>query len=337
MSRRAQFIFFCLGIVVFGYLVERIGIARLWADAVATGWMIVPIVLLYAVVYACNAGALRVIMRDEPGCPTFTRTYAIVVAGSAINFVTPIVNVGGEPYKITALAPALGALRAAGAVILHTMVRTFGLLLVWFTALLLGFVLLPQTRLNSGLLIAGVLLVGALIGLLVSGHRRGILERMLNRGHRLPLLRNLARRFEARRPALAAADKQITDFYHRHPRRFLGALLLEYGSRWLFVLELCLIGASIGVRVRYLDGFVIAGLESLITNLLFFVPFELGTRESSTYILFHQLGYTSSLGLYAALVSRVRDLIWIAAGLGLMWAGGGRRSAAEPTEGDASA
>jgi uncharacterized protein (TIRG00374 family) len=337
MSRRAQFIFFCLGTGVFGYLVASIGTARLWSDALATGWMIVPIVFLYGVVHGCNTASLRLIIRDEPRRPSLAATYALVVAGSAINFTTPVVNVGGEPYKLSALAPALGTRRAAGAVILHAMVRAFSFALMWLTALFIGFALLPRTPWKMGLLATGVVIAGALILLLIGGHRHGILERVLDWGHRLPGLRRLARRFEARRPALVAADKQITDFYHRHPRRFLGAVLFEFGSRCLFVLELCLIGASIGVRVRYFDAFVIAGLESLITNLLFFVPFELGTRESSTYLLFHQLGYTSGLGLYAALVGRVRDLLWIAAGLVLIWTSGRRPSAEEPTAGGASA
>ena len=73
-----------------------------------------------------------------------------------------------------------------------------------------------------------------------------------------------------------------------------------------------------------------------MSNLLFFVPFELGTRESATFILFRQLGYQPSLGLYAALVGRIRDLVWIAVGLVLVWARGRVRSAAEPTLGPVS-
>jgi len=198
-------------------------------------------------------------------------------------------------------------------------------------ALVLGLMLLPRTRVTLILFPLAFLVLAGLIGLLLSGHRQGLLQRLLDLLHRLPGLRRVAAGLERHRPGLLATDGQITDFYHRHPARFAKSLALECASRCVFMLEFCLIGAGVGIRIGYLPAFVIGGLEALITNLLFFVPFDLGTHESATYLLFHQLGYTSGLGLYAALVSRVRDMIWIAAGLALIWVGG-RRPAAGPTQ-----
>lgn len=337
MSRGTRLVFGGLGTAVFVSLVAHTGVGRLRADALATGWMIVPIVLLYGLVHACSAGALRLILQDEPRRPGFARIWAIVVAGTAINFITPIVNAGGEPYKIAELAPDVGTARAAGAVVLHAILRLLGFLLVWLTALFLGLVLLPRTPATLGLLAGGVAAVGALIALLLLGQRRRPLERLLDLLHRVPGLRRLAGRLEPRRPALAETDTRIADFHERHPRRFMQAVGLEYAGRCLFMLEFCLIGLSIGVRVGYLDAFVVGGLEALVTNLLFFVPFELGTRESATWLLFRQLGYGGGIGLYAALVSRLRDFLWIGAGLLLIWAGHRRRPATRPAEGSTPA
>jgi len=52
---------------------------------------------------------------------------------------------------------------------------------------------------------------------------------------------------------------------------------------------------------------------------LFFVPFELGAREGAFYLLFGLFGLDPQLGLYASIVSRVRDIVWIGAGLLLIW------------------
>ena len=70
------------------------------------------------------------------------------------------------------------------------------------------------------------------------------------------------------------------------------------------------------------------GLTQLVQNVLFFVPFEVGSKEGALYLLFQMLGLDPALGVYTAIVSRVRDLIWIGAGIGLVWLGG-RRPAAE--------
>src|ERR1051325_6257335 len=216
-SRRLQLSLFLVGTVLFGYLITTIGIGQLWDNARATGWMIVPILLLYGLVFACNAGALRIVLREEPGRPGFVRTWAIVAAGSAMNFVTPLANVGGEPYRIAALAPWVGGRRAAGAVVLHTMLRYLSFFLVWLTALVLGLVLLPHRPAVVGLLVAGIAGVGVLAGLLLAAYRWGLLEALLDWLHRVPGLARVARRLEPRRPDLAAADRQITAFYRRRP------------------------------------------------------------------------------------------------------------------------
>src|SRR5205807_2174353 len=183
-------------------------------------WIFAPILILYGVVYACNTAAWWLIMADEPVRPPFWRAYAITVAGFSLNFVTPMVNVGGEPFKIAAAARWLGVRRAAGSVV----------------------------------------------------------------------------------------------FYHRRPGRFFQALLLEYLSRSIFMLEYVLIGLGVGLHITYLQAYAIGGLTSLIQNAIFFVPFEVGTKEGSLYVFFQLLGLDPALGVYTAIVSRLRDMAWIGVG-----------------------
>jgi len=328
VSRKLQLLVFLCGLGVFGYLIARIGAGALVADAVRTGWMFVPILLLYGVVYLANAWAWWLIMADEPSRPPFRRVCGVTVASFSLNFLTPMVNVGGEPFKIAAVAPWLGVRRAAGSVVLYQMLHTFGMLLSFLTAVVLGAVLLPPSAAllaTLGVTFAALL---ALMLLLLTGHRRGLLEHALNLLHRVPLLDRVARRLEPRRATLALMDAQITEFYHRDPRRFLAALALEYVSRCVFMVEYLLIALSVGLHIGYFRAYVVGGLTQLVQNVLFFVPFEVGSKEGALYLLFQMLGLDPALGVYTAIVSRVRDLIWIGAGIGLVWLGG-RRPAAE--------
>ena len=328
MSRKLQLLVFLCGLGVFGYLIARIGAGALVADAVRTGWMFVPILLLYGVVYLANAWAWWLIMADEPSRPPFRRVCGVTVASFSLNFLTPMVNVGGEPFKIAAVAPWLGVRRAAGSVVLYQMLHTFGMLLSFLTAVVLGALLLPPSAAllaTLGVTFAALL---ALMLLLLTGHRRGLLEHALNLLHGVPLLDRVARRLEPRRATLALMDAQITEFYHRDPRRFLAALALEYVSRCVFMVEYLLIALSVGLHIGYFRAYVVGGLTQLVQNVLFFVPFEVGSKEGALYLLFQMLGLDPALGVYTAIVSRVRDLIWIGAGIGLVWLGG-RRPAAE--------
>src|SRR5438132_14365106 len=73
-----------------------------------------------------------------------SRAYAITVASFSLNFMTPMVNVGGEPFKIAAVAPWLGLRRAAGSVVIYQILHTLGMLLSFLTAVVLGALLLPR-------------------------------------------------------------------------------------------------------------------------------------------------------------------------------------------------
>src|SRR6266853_4878723 len=232
MSRPLKLALFLLGATIFGYLVAQIGVGQLVSDVERTGFLFVPIVLLYALVYACSARAWQLTMGDSER-PSFWRTYAVTISAGALNFLTPVVNAGGEPFRVAALAPWLGKRRAAGSVILHRMLNSFTYVLVWLTAIVLAFALLPRETPNVVRVILGVagMLLLAVIALFMSAHRSGVLERVLNWMRRIPLVRRLALLLEPKRALLIELDRQITEFYHHHPGRFVGAILLEYLSR----------------------------------------------------------------------------------------------------------
>src|SRR5437879_7049408 len=202
MSRTLRLALFLLGVAVFGYLVAQIGVGQLLSDAGRTGFMFVPIVLLYALVYACSARAWQLTMGGgESNRPSFWRTYAVTISAGALNFLTPVVNAGGEPFRVAALAPWLGTRRAAGSVILHRMLHSFAYVLVWFTAIVLAFALLPREAPAIALVLlgcAGIALV-AIIALFISAHRSGMLERLLDWMNRIPLVRRLGALLEPNR------------------------------------------------------------------------------------------------------------------------------------------
>src|SRR2546425_67376 len=189
---------------------------------------------------------------------------------------TPMVNVGGEPFKIAAVAPWLGLRRAAGSVVIYQILHTLGMLLSFLTAVVLGALLLPRNpAILASLALAFVVLAG-LVLLLLTGHRRGGLERVLALLHRIPLLDRLARGLESKRATLALMDEQITEFYHRRPRRFVQAVALEYLSRSIFMIEYVLIAMGVGLSITFAQAYVIGGLTSLVQNVIFVVPFGVG-------------------------------------------------------------
>src|SRR3989441_13337696 len=209
-------------------------------------------------------------------------------------------------------------------VICYQMLHPLAMVLSWLTALALGLVLLPREPVTVAVLLAAAVVLVGLTLLLLSAHRRGLLEKLLDVLHRLPLVNRLGRALEPRRELLVQMDEQIAQFYHRDRRRFFAALGLEYLARCIFMGEYWLIFLSVGVSAGYLTAYLVGGLSSLILNALFVVPFEAGTKEGSLYLLFRLLGLDPALGVYTAIVTRLRDVVWIGAGLALVWLAGRR-------------
>lgn len=331
MSRRVQLVFFALGLAFFAWLVERIGPQLLVAELARTGWVFLPIVLVWAVVYVTNTIAWLAITDDADAQLPFWRAYAISVASFSINYITPMISLGGEPFKIAASARWLGGRAAASSVVAFRIVHTLGQFIFWLLTLPVAYALLPQTRGVRVLLIvatAGLLLGAALLAFLLRAQAieplvAGTAARLTG----VPLAGGIARLVLSHRAVLATIDAALLRLAHERVRALALALGAEVCGRFIAMLEYLFIARSIGMAIDYPAAVLIGGFSQLVLNLLFFIPFEMGSKEGGLYLIFRLLGLAPGLGVFTAIVSRLRELAWIAIGLVLIWASGVRPAA----------
>jgi uncharacterized membrane protein YbhN (UPF0104 family) len=154
-----------------------------------------------------------------------------------------------------------------------------------------------------------------------------VIERLFDTLLRIPGVRGVARRLEPRRAALIEIDNQLIAFHRANPRRYYGALVTEYAARVFSMLEFFIIARGIGHPVNFGTAFLIGGFSSLVVNLFFFMPFNIGSKEGGLYAIFAALGLPLRLGVAAAVISRIRELSWILIGLLLVLAS--RRESAD--------
>src|SRR5207245_11630875 len=121
----------------------------------------------------------------EPARRPFWRAWAITVASFSLNYTSPLVNVGGEPFKIAAVAPWLGLRRAAGSAVIYQMLHTLGMLLSCLTAVVLGLIFLPHAPVIVALLAGAFLALAALTLLVLTGPPRGRLAHAVDPLHRM--------------------------------------------------------------------------------------------------------------------------------------------------------
>ncbi|HEY2806267.1 MAG TPA: lysylphosphatidylglycerol synthase transmembrane domain-containing protein [Gemmatimonadales bacterium] len=319
LKHRWRLLVFAAGGVVFAFLLWRVGLGRLVQDFRKAGWTLLPILLLWIPVHGCYAGAWHVTMADAPTRPPFWRTFLISVSSFAVNLVTPLAQVGGEVYRTTSVAPWLGGPRATSSIVTYYMIHALSNMLTWLLGIV-GMIIL--VRLPAPVLVP-LLMTGAVIAALIififMRHQQGVVAPLLKLVRGIPLLGRLAAPLEKQRLRIEELDGLITGFYQRDPRRFFLAAGLDTVGRILSTGEFWIMGRAIGLDIGPLQAFVIGAFGLLAVNIVFFVPLEAGVKEGSFFLIFQMLGLDPSLGVFAAIVQRLREFVWI--GIGLLFIG----------------
>ena len=319
MNRQLRLGLLLLGVVVVGLMVWKVGPAALLNGLRGSLWVILALIPLWIAVYLLNAYAWRQLTSGGGEPIPLVQAFRMTVIAFAVNYSTPFLSFGGEPLKVMAATPALGRRRAVGSIvafrIMHALVHV-----VWFlVALIPAAILLPKTPVSIiSIVVIGAVLI-AITVFLLSRHREGLALQLLNIIRRIPLLKRLSSRLEHQAEAFHEIDQHVTEVYKQAPGRFWIAFGAESLGRLLTLAEYWVILYGLGLGVDPWRAFVVASFSSLVINALIFVPFELGTREAGPYLIFHWLGIDPALGLATALLSRVREVMWIAAGWAMVW------------------
>ena len=229
---------------------------------------------------------------------------------------------GGEPYRIMELKPYIGVERATSSVILYVMMHIFSHFCFWLTSVLLYVCLYPVGWVMSVILGAITLFCLLVTVLFIKGYRHGMAVAFIRMGSRLPFLKKKVLHFaETHKEKLENIDKQIALLHRQKKRTFYSALFLEYTARVVSCLEIWLILNVLTTNVSFADCCLIAAFSSLLANLLFFLPMQLGGREGGFALAVGGLSLSGAYGVYAALITRVREMVWIVIGLALMKVG----------------
>jgi len=314
VSTRTKIVVLIFGLAIFTYLVWDFGVDNILLNIRRTGWWFLPVIGIWSIVYVFNAFAWYVILRDHAKNIRFTTMYTLTVTGFGLNYVTPFLNLGGEPFRILSLRDTVGLHRAVSSVILYNMVRMMSHFFFWIGAIVMAVFLFPITPTFGLVLCAIFVLVLLLIFFFFSRHKKGFFESFLIWVGTKRSLHRVVSRLEPRRDALLKIDEQIKQLYNGHRHTFYEALTLEFLARVVASLEFFFILRAIGFTPSYAEALYINAGSSLILNLLFFVPFELGTREGGLYLVMESIGYSAGIGVYMGIANRVREFFWIIIG-----------------------
>lgn len=323
MSKRAQNFFLFFGLTVLAIMVAQLDFDEVWKGISHAGYWFLAVVVLWAFLYIFNTSAWYIIIKSDDHSSThnlsFFHIYRLTVSGFALNYATPGGLMGGEPYRIMAISPIVGAERASSSVILYAMTHMFSHF--WFWAISIALFLITQVvTLELGILLA-LCTIFCFLGLwfFMAGYRKGLANRALNIARHIPFLKRWAEPFiVSHKEQLDTIDSQISALHKQNPRTFVAAVLLELTCRIVSSLEIYFILLVLMPEVSFIQCILILAFTSLFANLLFFIPLQLGGREGGFLMSTAAFGISTSAGVFVALLVRLRELIWTAIGLSLI-------------------
>ena len=75
---------------------------------------------------------------------------------------------------------------------------------------------------------------------------------------------------------------------------------------------------AINRTITFGDSVLIESLQSLISNLFFFMPMQMGAREGGFVIVYGILSIPLAYGVFVSLCKRIRELFWTLVGVVLI-------------------
>ncbi len=284
------------------------------------------VVGVWVVVYALNAWAFQVIINSSGADKRIDLAHSLklTISGYAFTYTTPF-GFGGGPYRVMELAGHIGMNRALSSVVLYSMMHILSHFCLWATGLAL-FIVYYTEKMNSTLwAMTGIFAVVLFAACYVfrKGYKNGLVEKLYRLVMHFPLFRGATRRFYDRHvDAMAQIDRNIA-YLHEQPRAFWTSLGAEYVARLVNVMEFYFILLAFGAPITYVDAVLVLALSSLIGNLLFFMPMQMGAREGGLALIIKILGYANAggVGIFTAFFTRIRELVWIFIGVSLVKVG----------------
>lgn len=318
---RVGLLIFGLGLL--GGLLWKVGPEKVWNNIRQVGWGFFILLGLGLIWHLFATAAWRVLFdRNHPSVGYLT-LLRIRLVGEALNTLTPLMNLGGEPLKVWLMRRHLGgASEGASYVLLDKTIYLLAALLYIGSGLAAGLTVLsghPAVLAAAGGLFLA--LISALVWFIWRQARGRTTSQLIT-----PLEKVGLKLSGKTRERLAEVDAVMARFWAEHRGRFLLALLLHFLGRALRVVDLLTAIWLLGLSLGLLPAYFISAAAVLI-NAVFAAIW--GPYEAGHGFLFKAVGLSLSAGFSIGIIRRVRTLTFAGLSYLLLVAGPGERGGPE--------
>jgi uncharacterized membrane protein YbhN (UPF0104 family) len=309
---------------MFGVLIHKLGIHNIKMQLAKVGFWMIPIFGLSFLWYIGYTIAWYQFLKPLGGKLKFFELFRAKLIGEAINAITPLNFVAGDParaYMLRHKFPMTGV--AASVVVDRTLhsISTFVIILIGVASALLELKFLPN-NIKYGLPIVTLIAV-LFIGFIFVHQHKGLFIFLAEIAQRLRIKKNFS---TTTLQNLEEVDGHIQEFYRKNRRGFWIALSCHIFGRILGILEVFLVGYAVIPKFSFKVALLLGAAAPIINFTFSFIPGSLGVIESAFSAILYFLKYHPSIGLTIQIIKRVRGTFWM--GVGLIFLGTYKRKLA---------
>lgn len=332
-KRLLQIIPWFLAAALLIWVLTAVPLADTWSALRQLHWpQILLLIALNTLILILLNARWWIILRGHGRHIPFLSLFGYRLATFGVSYFTPGPHFGGEPLQVY-LVEKEHQIPRATAVAAMSLDKTLELL-VNFTFLLLGVIIIIQQRTlgelvrSEAILIAGALLLLPVGYLLAVWTDHAPLSWLMKLGTHLPFWPRKPgwfTRYQHWQQTIASSEKETAAFCRRAPWAVALALLVTLAGWLLMIGEFWLMIAFLGISLSFVQ--LVTALTAARIAILLLLPGSIGVLEASQAFAFGAMGLNPAIGISASLLIRGRDIILGA--IGLWW--GSKKLALRPT------
>lgn len=311
---KVKLAFLLVGIFFFAWALQAVELTMVLELLIKMGYGFLLIFLIYGAVTWVDTVAWKNNFKPDQACRfSLFQLWRIRQIGEAYNTITPLGTLGGEPVKAQLLKDHHGLSFKQGLASLVIARTTFLTALILF--MIPGIVFIFQSRVIpadfKSVSLVGIIVFTTLVFLFFLFQLTGILGRLTSwAGRVFPKISEHGFLHQ-----LQVLDKLMSSYYRECPSR-AGMSIIYALTGWVMGLaELYAILYFLGFNPSLAELWIIEALGQLVRVGSFFIPLNLGALEGGLILIFTAIGMPAHLGLAVSFVSRIKQLLWVGAGL----------------------
>ncbi|MBT3181285.1 MAG: hypothetical protein HN337_02115 [Deltaproteobacteria bacterium] len=312
-TKHIRYLFLAIGAVFFALLIRKIGIETVLSNMRLIGWWFVAVLSISGTWYMFYTfGWMQFLHRLSDGI-RFWDLFRIKITGEAVNTLTPINFIGGDPMRIYLLKKNFPVSEGAASVVVDRTLHSIATLLVIMIGIIVSFLTFDNLPANIkyGVPIALIVSLAFMIFILIH-QRRGFFGLMINICKRLRIKREFSEKTVNKFMQL---DAHIVEFYEMNHKGFIIALCSHIFGRLLGIAEIYIIGTVVSSEFTFFTALVLAALAPMVNAVFAFIPGALGILEGAYSGVLYLMHMDPATGITIQIAKRLRAIFWILLGL----------------------